>query len=69
MRREAKASVLKRLKAQPTGGSVAPRSPMRFSVTETARDRPLPRLGEHGDAIGAALAAGADGRQRRRISR
>ena len=38
----------------------APRSPMRFSDAELARDRPPPRLDEHGAAIRAALADGAD---------
>jgi crotonobetainyl-CoA:carnitine CoA-transferase CaiB-like acyl-CoA transferase len=41
-------------------GSRAPASPMRFSDAELARDRPPPRLDEHGPAIRAALAAGAD---------
>jgi crotonobetainyl-CoA:carnitine CoA-transferase CaiB-like acyl-CoA transferase len=46
--------------AQTIGGSTAPRAPMRFSAAELAADRPPPRLDEHGDAIRAALAAGAD---------
>ncbi len=46
--------------AQQIGDSRAPRSPMRFSAAELAADRPPPRLDEHGDAIRAALAAGAD---------
>jgi crotonobetainyl-CoA:carnitine CoA-transferase CaiB-like acyl-CoA transferase len=41
-------------------GSRAPASPIRFSDAEIARDRPPPRLDEHGAAIRAALAKGAD---------
>ncbi len=44
--------------AQTIGGSTAPRAPLRFSDAEIARDRPPPRLDEHGDPIRAALAAG-----------
>ena len=44
--------------AQSIGGSTSPRAPLRFSDAEIARDRPPPRLDEHGDAIRAALAAG-----------
>ena len=46
--------------AQRIGASVAPRLPIRFSEAEIAADRPPPRPDEHGDAIRAALAAGAD---------
>jgi crotonobetainyl-CoA:carnitine CoA-transferase CaiB-like acyl-CoA transferase len=42
------------------GVSRAPRSPMRFSDAGLAADLPPPRLDEHGTAIRAALAAGAD---------
>jgi crotonobetainyl-CoA:carnitine CoA-transferase CaiB-like acyl-CoA transferase len=45
---------------QEIGGSRSARSPMRFSAAETAADRAPPRLDEHGPAIRAALAAGAD---------
>ncbi|PZQ49683.1 MAG: CoA transferase [Rhodovulum sulfidophilum] len=41
-------------------GSRSPRAPMRFSAAELAADRPPPRLDEHGAAIRAALARGAD---------
>jgi crotonobetainyl-CoA:carnitine CoA-transferase CaiB-like acyl-CoA transferase len=43
-----------------TGGSRAPRLPVRFSEAATTADRPPPRKDEHGGAIRAALAAGAD---------
>jgi crotonobetainyl-CoA:carnitine CoA-transferase CaiB-like acyl-CoA transferase len=42
------------------GGSRTPRLPIRFSDTEIAADRPPPRPDEHGAAIRAALAGGAD---------
>jgi len=45
---------------QEAGGSRSPRSPLRFSDAELAGDLPPPRLDQHGDAIRAALAAGAD---------
>ena len=45
---------------QEIAGSRSPRSPLRFSEAELARDLPPPRLDEHGPAIRAALAAGAD---------
>jgi crotonobetainyl-CoA:carnitine CoA-transferase CaiB-like acyl-CoA transferase len=45
---------------QETGGSRSPRLPIRFSDAEAAADLPPPRLDEHGPAIRAALAAGAD---------
>jgi crotonobetainyl-CoA:carnitine CoA-transferase CaiB-like acyl-CoA transferase len=45
---------------QEIGGSRAPRSPIRFSDAELATDRPPPQPDEHGAAIRAALAAGAD---------
>lgn len=43
---------------QSEGASASPRSPMRFSAAEVTPSRPPPRLGEHGDAIRASLAAG-----------
>ena len=45
---------------QEVGGSGSPRLPIRFSDAEAAADLPPPRLDEHGAAIRAALAAGAD---------
>ena len=45
---------------QEIAGSVAPRSPMRFSAASIAADLPPPRLDEHGNAIRAALDGGAD---------
>ncbi|HET9067838.1 MAG TPA: hypothetical protein VFN28_04280 [Amaricoccus sp.] len=42
------------------GGSRGAASPLRFSDAEIARDRPPPRLDEHGAAIRDALAKGAD---------
>ncbi|HET9068804.1 MAG TPA: CaiB/BaiF CoA-transferase family protein [Amaricoccus sp.] len=42
------------------GGSRGVGSPLRFSDAEVARDRPPPGLDEHGPAIRAALAKGAD---------
>ena len=45
---------------QDIAGSRSPRSPLRFSDAELARDLPPPRLDEHGAAIRAALADGAD---------
>lgn len=44
---------------QAVGGSTSPRSPMRFSAAETRPFGPPPGLGEHGEAIRAALATGA----------
>lgn len=54
--------------AQAVGGSVSPRLPIRFSDAETAAELPPPRLDEHGDAIRAALAAGAGWPQRSGLS-
>ena len=45
---------------QEAGGSRSARFPVRFSAAETAADRGPPRLDEHGAAIRAALAGGAD---------
>jgi crotonobetainyl-CoA:carnitine CoA-transferase CaiB-like acyl-CoA transferase len=45
---------------QDIAGSRSPRSPLRFSDADLARDLPPPRLDEHGVAIRAALADGAD---------
>ena len=45
---------------QEIGGSRSIRSPLRFSDAELAADRPPPGLDEHGAAIRAALAGGAD---------
>lgn len=42
------------------GGSRGPRLPLRFSAADTTPAGPPPRLDEHGGAIRAALAAGAD---------
>lgn len=45
---------------QRAGGSASPRSPMRFSDAELARDRAPPCLDEHGAVIRGALARGDD---------
>lgn len=45
---------------QEVGGSRSAPLPVRFSAAEVAADRPPPRLDEHGAAIRAALAGGAD---------
>jgi crotonobetainyl-CoA:carnitine CoA-transferase CaiB-like acyl-CoA transferase len=45
---------------QEVDGSRGPRLPIRFSAAEAAAGRPPPRLDEHGAAVRAALAAGAE---------